>query len=192
MLPELAAVLGDLAPDLPAKPTASATGCTPPSRSCSPPSTTCASAARARGRPLGRSADPPAPNAPSRVTRRVARYCSSYPSATRSGLSAELADRSSIWVARTRRARVRSRRPLLRQRRAGSAAGGDLGPEPPAGRHDADLTQGNAFLVTELWRRLGETGGAAGPADGAPGHVAVDTVGTPQSVRARALPHCRG
>ena len=44
------------------------------------------------------------------------------------------------------------------------AAGGDLGADLPglaAAIHD--LTQGNAFLVIELWRALVETGALASP-----------------------------
>ena len=65
-----------------------------------------------------------------------------------------------------------------------TAAGGDLGPELPrlAGTI-ADLTQGNAFLVTELWRSLGETG-ALQVRDGTARLVgSLAELATPQSVR---------
>jgi DNA-binding CsgD family transcriptional regulator/tetratricopeptide (TPR) repeat protein len=64
------------------------------------------------------------------------------------------------------------------------AAGGELGAELPAlARALGELTQGNAFLVTELWRSLLETG-ALVVADGTATLVRpLDELGTPDSVR---------
>jgi DNA-binding CsgD family transcriptional regulator len=65
-----------------------------------------------------------------------------------------------------------------------SARGGDLGPGlPEVGRVLRELTGGNAFLMTELWRTLLDAGIVAVAGDGAQLTLAVGELGSPEGVR---------
>jgi len=64
------------------------------------------------------------------------------------------------------------------------AAGADLGPElPDLGRSLRELTGGNAFLMTELWRTLLELETAVLPGDGGRLAGALAGLGSPEGVR---------
>jgi DNA-binding CsgD family transcriptional regulator/tetratricopeptide (TPR) repeat protein len=65
-----------------------------------------------------------------------------------------------------------------------SAGGWDLGPELPGlGRALRDVTGGNAFLITELWRSLLDRGTMPVPDDGSRFARAVADLGSPEGVR---------
>ncbi len=142
--------------------TPSATGCTRRSPTCSPGLSAPAGAARARGRPLGRRPDAPAPAPPRARRRQRARAPARHLPRHRGRRAGDaLARRSPTCAAPTTSSGCGS--PASPTRRSTEfvrhAAGGDAGAGPPElARAIGELTDGNAFLVCELWRALVETG----------------------------------